>query len=405
MAPAIVNLGLLRRASAFDPAQPSSAFRTQWTDPSDIFSVLLILGGDVVARALAQLTGSSFTPVAFSFGWVAYAVSAVVASVGENRLMPRPDTPCDVINAKSGYLRANSSWLISRLVRDFDHWQDDRVSACVASLLERKDMFDRQQADKKKPGSGRDLPYPKQAGLCVSVYEAGQARPGMPGYDVAYWLGFTITALQLGIAAVPCALYGDWGIILVTAAGILLSFAMGSLSQWKKEKWACRTGCKKDAILTKGNGSQHVILVLASGKGLDLEDLATGQTNVDVNATLTTRIVVLGLAMMWTMLLITAAGIESHTWYLLAVGAVGIVQNVFVAGKKRRPEAFGAPLIFVEVVGEVKVMDTLVAVEKKYPYAGFSMRDTFFPGGKLRDAEKEVWGALEGDVKYGYYHE
>jgi len=52
----------------FDPSLPSVGFREQWTYPSDIFSLLLILGGDVVARALAQLAGSHVTPVAFSFG-------------------------------------------------------------------------------------------------------------------------------------------------------------------------------------------------------------------------------------------------------------------------------------------------------------------------------------------------
>jgi hypothetical protein len=43
----------------------------QWTKPNDIFSILLILGGDIVQRALAQLVSprSYFTPVAFSFGW------------------------------------------------------------------------------------------------------------------------------------------------------------------------------------------------------------------------------------------------------------------------------------------------------------------------------------------------
>jgi hypothetical protein len=57
---------LLRRK--VDPGVPSSEFSDQWKDPSDVFSVLLILGGDVVGRALAQLTGSPVTPVAFSFG-------------------------------------------------------------------------------------------------------------------------------------------------------------------------------------------------------------------------------------------------------------------------------------------------------------------------------------------------
>lgn len=50
------------------PGLASGQFRDQWENPSDVFSVLLILGGDVVSRALAQLAGSRVTPVAFSFG-------------------------------------------------------------------------------------------------------------------------------------------------------------------------------------------------------------------------------------------------------------------------------------------------------------------------------------------------
>lgn len=64
MPPVLVEL--IRRK--FDPGEPSNAFWAQWENPGDVFSVLLILGGDVVARALAQLTGSRITPVAFSFG-------------------------------------------------------------------------------------------------------------------------------------------------------------------------------------------------------------------------------------------------------------------------------------------------------------------------------------------------
>ena len=53
---------------AFEPDAAASSLSDQWRNPSDVFSVLLILGGDVIARALAQLAGSRFTPVAFSFG-------------------------------------------------------------------------------------------------------------------------------------------------------------------------------------------------------------------------------------------------------------------------------------------------------------------------------------------------
>ena len=61
-----VLLDFVRRA--FNPGQPSHDFSVQWKNPGDVFSILLILGGDVVARALAQLVGSRVTPVAFSFG-------------------------------------------------------------------------------------------------------------------------------------------------------------------------------------------------------------------------------------------------------------------------------------------------------------------------------------------------
>ncbi|KAF7558116.1 hypothetical protein G7Z17_g199 [Cylindrodendrum hubeiense] len=395
MAPVIEDL--IRRT--FDPGQPSREFRSQWKNPGDVFSVLLILGGDVVARALAQLAGSRVTPVAFSFGWVAYAVSAVVAAVGENKLMPLPDTSCEVINAKSGYTRGNTSWIIGRIVRDFDEWKDERVSKHVETILDAKDKFNREQANSKEPGSGDILKYPKKAGLCVSVYKAEEAQAGTPGYDFVYWLGFGTSILQLGIAAIPCGIFGHWDILLITVAGILLSFVTGSLPQWKEEKWACRDKSDKDVILTKGNGSQHAILILGEGKGFDLEDLATGQTNADVSTPRKLRFALIGLAALWILLLITAAGITENSWFLLAIGSVGIVQNIFVAGKMRYPAAYGIPLTLVEVIGSPKVMDTLVEVEKKYPYAGANMIDTFFPGGKLRDHEKTTWDNLKKDTK------
>lgn len=55
-----------RRVSAMSTT--AGELRHQWTQPGDVFSVLLILGGDVVARALAQVAGSRSSTVAFSFG-------------------------------------------------------------------------------------------------------------------------------------------------------------------------------------------------------------------------------------------------------------------------------------------------------------------------------------------------
>ncbi|KAF1833513.1 hypothetical protein BDW02DRAFT_552395 [Decorospora gaudefroyi] len=380
-----------RRVLAFGSS--SEEFAAQWENPADVFSVLLILGGDVVARALAQLAGSGITPVAFSFGWVSYAVTAVVSAVGENKLMPLPDCACKVINGKSGYVRDNCSWVLGRIVRDYESWMDDGnrngpIHACVARIIEEKWA--------SMTSDGIIVERPAQAGLCVSVYDAMQVRPGRlrPG---AYLLGLTTIVLQLLVAAIPCFLFGGWAILLVTVVGTVLALFNGSLSQWAKEKWACRRNTSKTVVLTKGNGSQHAIVVVGCGLGFDLEDLAAGPVNVNVSTSNMTRITIIGLATCWILLLITAAGIQENTWFLLAVGGIGIIQNIFVAGRSRRPEDFGVPLKFRTVIGHPKVMDCLFKVETALPYVGRSMLETFFPG-KLRADEKEKWDELEASA-------
>ena len=59
----------LLNARKFDPKTVSQSFKNEWSNPSNYaFTILLLLGGDVVGRALAQLAGGRITPVAFSFG-------------------------------------------------------------------------------------------------------------------------------------------------------------------------------------------------------------------------------------------------------------------------------------------------------------------------------------------------
>jgi len=387
------SIELLRRN--FAPSFPSGQFAAQWTNPGDVFSVLLILGGDVVARALAQLAGSYLTPVAFSFGWVAYAVTAVVSASGENKLMPLPDCACKVINGHTGYVRDNYSWIIGRVMRDFESWMDagnvdGPIHTRLREILNQRWENNKLKAEGKVPGSGKDVKKPSSAGLCVSIYKADQATPGYPGYDLVYFIGFATSIVQMSVAAIPCGLYGDWGILLVTTSGIILSFATGSLSQWRKEKWACRRNTAKTVILTRGNGSQHALVIIGDGKGLDLEDLAAGPNSINVSASNTSRIVVTLLAVLWILLLISAAGIKQNTWFLFAIGGIGILQNIFVAGWRRFPKAFGMPLTFVKVIAEPNVMDTLFAVEEAYPHVGSNMLDTYFQS-NLRPKEKERW--------------
>jgi hypothetical protein len=316
--------------------------------------------------------------------------------------MPLSDCTCKVINGKTGYVRDNSSWIIGRIVRDFEGWMDEgkkggKIRKQLDEMIQARWQMDKEAAEKKAKESGKLLEpvkRPTQAGLCVSVYKAEKAQPGYPGYDLVYFIGFATILVQLGIAAIPCGLFGDWGILLVTICGIILSLATGSLGQWSEEKWACRKKSKKTVILTRGNGSQHAIVIMGDGKGLDLEDLAAGPTNVDVSASKWTRAAIIILAIFWILLLITAAGIKQNTWFLLAIGGVGILQNIYVAGRMRFPVAFGVPLKFEGVIGEAKVMKTLFAVEEKYPRLGKSLLDMFFPG-KLWPEEYQKWEEFE----------
>ncbi|KAK3317585.1 hypothetical protein B0T19DRAFT_435232 [Cercophora scortea] len=377
MAPLSI-LRLVTRGAQFDPSITTDEFREQWTTPSDVFSVLLLLGGDVVARAIAQLAGSGPTPVAFSFGWVAYSVTALVSAVGENKLMPLdPDCRCKVIHGKSGYSRDNSSWILGRIVRDFDYWSDTKAKEKLDEVL-------------KARSGGKHF----RAGLIVSVYEPSRtSKAGVVKHDAVFWIGLPVMLFQLGIASIALGVHGEWGTLLITTVGIALSLTTGLLPQWKKEKWACRDKAKHDFILTRGNGSQHVIVVRGNGYGLNLEDLASGQSNIP-STSISTRIALLGLAILWILLLITAAGLKQNTWFLLAIGSVGMLQNIYVAGAPRRPENFGIPLDFVEVFGHQKAMRTLLEVERSYKNVGHALLQEFFPG-KLSEEEKLEWAELQ----------
>ena len=90
----------------------------QWANPSDVLSVLLIIGGDIVQKALAQATGGYFTPVCFSFGWVAYSLNALISILGDGRLLPEPDHPVKIFNLDNGYVRENKNWIVGRVLRD-----------------------------------------------------------------------------------------------------------------------------------------------------------------------------------------------------------------------------------------------------------------------------------------------
>jgi hypothetical protein len=318
--------------------------------------------------------------------------------------MPGADTPCTVINAANGQSRGNGSWILGRAMRDFEVWMGDPVEEKVKELKRSKWQYEKDQA--KLNGKDPDkIPFPAHSGLVVSFWKFDPDKKKQfqkPGMDILFWSGIVVIFIQLGVSAIPLGLRGNWGVFLVTACAILLCLLTGCQSQWHREKWACRQiepGKKRTYIMTRGNGAQHAIVIEGDGCGLNLEDLCTGFDNLDSPAiSISTRLAMIGLGMLWVLLLITSSALTDESWFLIAVGGIGMLQNMFVAGWSRKPEALGLPLKYITVIGSPKVSATLIEAERAFPKVGRALVGTFFPGGLFPSEEKEL-SAVEAEAK------
>lgn len=322
-----------------------SDLASQWSNPADVLSILLIIGGDVVQKALAQLCGETFVPVPFSFGWVAYSFSVLMAVFGDGKIMPTMETDSLVINTTTGYKRRNRSWILGRILRDHEKY----------------------------------TPY----SLKMVVF---YVRSGKPEKDWVWYSGVIVMLVQLLLSIEPLVRSGNWVIMMVTAMGTILCLCDGALPQWRKEKYCGRPLSRKTIALTRGNGSRHVMLLISRGASIDLEDNAAGHVDPDLH----TRYLVAMFSFLRFLLLITVAGLKQDMWCLLIIGGVGMAQNVFAAAAPRKPEAHGLTLSESDTVEGGKVMQTLMEAEKKYPGVGLALLTEFFPG-PLRVDETVYW--------------
>nr|POE83377.1 hypothetical protein CFP56_69384 [Quercus suber] len=329
----------------------------------------------------------------------------MLSAMGENSLMPKPEFACKVINAESGYSRDNNSWVLSRIIRDFDYWRPQICNQIEAERLAklREDNERARERHIKTIAAGmssREPPETKsiRIGLRVAVWEF-QRGSGRGQGDAVYWLGLFVSGVQLAISVVPWALYCEWFSFFVTAAGTLLAYASGALPQWQDEKYGVRTSAihegrneRKDVILTKGNGAHDALLIIGCDGGLDLEALASPQRLLPHARS--TRVLSGLLAICWVALLITVAGWEQNTWYILAVGMIGVLHNVTIAGARRQPRDWGLDLVYRETIVEAKVMHVLHRVEESYPRAGAALKAEFF-NGALFPREQALWEYAE----------
>ncbi|GAB1319241.1 RDD domain-containing protein [Madurella fahalii] len=382
----LLNFLVARADAAGDePGSVAGLLESQWRNPSDILSVLMLLGPDIVQKAIAQTSGRAITPVAFSFGWVAYAAASLLRVFGDGRLMPDADmTNTMVIGAVSSHSRTTKSWVLGRLLRD----EDDRVDEEMKREQDHVPPNSTAEIHKGPPPAYQDpnataAPTPEWEALRVTVYEVDDNPPvphGVPTLDRVWFSGIVVIVVQLVVSTVPWIISADWGIFLVTAAGTVLALLNGSLPQWREEKWACTKKGGATVTITQGNGSRHAIVILGKkGVGLDLEILAIGTRTASPSAF--TRVASAVLALFWIVLLVVVAGLNENSWYLLAVGLLGGVQNLHAAGASRKPSALGIHLKKVKTVRDKRVAAVLKRLEETYSTVGTSLVPVFFPGG------------------------
>src|SRR5271163_1065110 len=232
--------------------------------------------------------------------------------------MPEPDFPCLVINAKSGYARQNKSWVLSRILRDFEQWRDPEID-----LAEEKKLAELNRLEDTRMEETGDPPEKRKQlriGLRVSIYDSEDIS-GTPVHDWLYCVGFAVILVQVAIAAIPFGLYKEWLTFFVTCVGTLLALASGALRQLREEKYGVRQlDNSKDVALTTGNGAHDVLIIRENSSDIDLEALAAPYR--DLNNLMSTRIYSFILAIGWIVLLICVAGYYQHTWYLLGVGII-----------------------------------------------------------------------------------
>ncbi|PKS13380.1 hypothetical protein jhhlp_000151 [Lomentospora prolificans] len=381
------------------------SFTDQWTNPSEVTTVLMVIGGDIVQKALAQSAGTWFSPVCFSFGWVMYAFVALVNVVGDGRLLPRPDYPAKVFNLKSGYVRENQHWVIGRLVRDSE-----------ATM-------------------SREYPLHNE-GIRICVYEA-EKNNNKASYTlgVTHYISLGVMICQLLIAAVPLILDKEWGILLITAVGTILALWHGALPQWVAEKMPNRQHASTIYALTAGNGHKDIMVIKGKGNCLNLEELATPDTprnggpwekfwkplskpSVDHEGLVrfrktgtmlrqttefwgqprgfwVTKVTTIVQSVLWLVLLVCVSAIRTNTWFLMAVGGLGMFQNAILAAVERKPSEWNLPLRLNDVIVTKKVMDGLMDLEVSHG-CGEALLQEFFPG-KLTQDEKNWW--YHGDRK------
>jgi hypothetical protein len=96
---------------------------------------------------------------------------------------------------------------------------------------------------------------------------------------------------------------------------------------------------KKTMGLIRGNGYQYVMVILGHEDPWDLEAMSSARLKTRPE----THWVYLTLATFWTALFITVSGLKEYSWFLIGIGGLGTLQNIYVAAAAAKPEELKHP--------------------------------------------------------------
>ena len=237
--------------------------------------------------------------------------------------MPASEGSALLINCE-GHQRTNSSWVIDRLLHDFEHHAESQAPELLTLSIKE---YSKQSNASSKGRTGAlsskvrttdvESTRPPREALRITVFKIDtQKEAGKPTFDWVYGVGVLVILVQIAIAAIPWALSANYFPFIITTGGTVLVLLTSMLPQWGKEKYSHYKTGGWTVSLTRGNGSRHVMLILGKehhqSGGLDLEVMATRSTRTVKSPV--TQISVVLLAALSTILLITVAGMKDDTW-------------------------------------------------------------------------------------------
>jgi hypothetical protein len=102
-----------------------------------IIPLLMLLGPELVAKALAIITASPRNDsVCFGFGLLGYMFSLLTtAFTGLSEILPKPEIDTKVLDLRSGQGRVNKSFLLSRVLRDHESQYVPSTGGLVIEVL------------------------------------------------------------------------------------------------------------------------------------------------------------------------------------------------------------------------------------------------------------------------------